>query len=439
METNEALIEKSGSQLKFIVDGYPNIYLFDEKYYDFSQVDFNELFEIHHFGDFIYKILQSGKELKKVSKDVCIDFIENRNNQYFLKEKGIKMPKNFNFSNTNLNLPFVAFLNQKSGIRLLQNGNEIEKYDANSVVNTCLISENNISNDLKEKKKDDIVEAIEKDPLSIFKVGLNYDNKQITIESIFSNQRLPIDTLELIGNLDSDNFSLELNKKPYIIKQNGKLKFQLDIKKLDGWNNYGSFIDFNKICERHLKNVKSIFGKQFIENSFKPDWRVIVGLGTDSVYETGITLHHVYGFPYIPASAIKGITNHYAQDCGYKEKESTKGTYESIFGTTEKQGKITFFDAMPLTPPKIKPDIMNVHYPDYYGEGKAPTDTQNPNPIFFLTVEDTEFQFILGCKDKESDESKDLLKTAFEWMKKALSDKGIGAKTAVGYGYFSET
>lgn len=446
METNEALIEKSGSQLKFIVDGYPNIYLFDEKYYDFSQVDLNELFEIHHFGDFIYKILQSGKELKKVSKDVCIDFIENRNNQYFLKEKGIKMPKNFNFSNTNLNLPFVAFLNQKSGIRLLQNGSEIEKYDANSVVNTCLISENNISNDLKEKKKDDIAEAIEKDPLSIFKVGLNYDNKQITIESIFSNQRLPIDTLELIGNLDSDNFSLELNKKPYIIKQNGKLKFQLDIKKLDGWNNYGSFIDFNKICERHLKNVKSIFGKQFIENSFKPDWRVIVGLGTDSVYETGITLHHVYGFPYIPASAIKGITRSYMITEKFNCNESDAFQDElfcDIFGSVDqscyeesRMGKITFFDAMPLTPPKIKPDIMNVHYPDYYGEGKAPTDTQKLNPIFFLTVEDTEFQFILGCKDKES---KDLLKTAFEWMKKALSNKGIGAKTAVGYGYFSET
>jgi CRISPR-associated protein Cmr6 len=196
--------------------------------------------------------------------------------------------------------------------------------------------------------------------------------------------------------------------------------------------NFGD-TNFEKLGARHFNNAKALFNTEggLIEDKiFKPNWRVIVGLGTDSVYETGITLHHIYGFPYIPASAIKGITNHYAQDCGYDK--TLKEIYDKIFGTTEQKGKITFFDAMPLTPPVIKPDIMNVHYPKYYGSGKeAPTDYQSPNPIPFLTVEKTEFQFIIGCKERD----KELIAKAFEWLKKALTEKGIGAKTAVGYGY----
>ena len=39
--------------------------------------------------------------------------------------------------------------------------------------------------------------------------------------------------------------------------------------------------------------------------------RLIVGLGTDNVLETGITLHHTYGTPVIPGSALKGLAAHY--------------------------------------------------------------------------------------------------------------------------------
>ena len=37
-------------------------------------------------------------------------------------------------------------------------------------------------------------------------------------------------------------------------------------------------------------------------------WRLVVGLGLPSPLETGITLQHLYGFPYLPGSAIKGVT-----------------------------------------------------------------------------------------------------------------------------------
>lgn len=42
------------------------------------------------------------------------------------------------------------------------------------------------------------------------------------------------------------------------------------------------------------------------------EWRMVVRLGRDSVLETGFAFHRVYGFPYIPGSALKGMTRCYA-------------------------------------------------------------------------------------------------------------------------------
>lgn len=41
---------------------------------------------------------------------------------------------------------------------------------------------------------------------------------------------------------------------------------------------------------------------------FQVSWRLVVGLGLPSPLETGIVLHHVYGVPVIPGSALKGLT-----------------------------------------------------------------------------------------------------------------------------------
>jgi CRISPR type III-B/RAMP module RAMP protein Cmr6 len=40
--------------------------------------------------------------------------------------------------------------------------------------------------------------------------------------------------------------------------------------------------------------------------------RLVVGLGADSVLETSITLHRVYGFPIIPGNALKGLARTWA-------------------------------------------------------------------------------------------------------------------------------
>ena len=69
---------------------------------------------------------------------------------------------------------------------------------------------------------------------------------------------------------------------------------------------------------------------------------------------------------------------------------------------------------------------------------------QNPTPIKFLTVENTSFNFALALNKKEADRNQKiidsdpaLLDDAVIWLKKALSEQGVGAKASVGYGYFN--
>jgi len=172
----------------------------------------------------------------------------------------------------------------------------------------------------------------------------------------------------------------------------------------------------------------------------KIDWRLVVGLGGASVYETSMTLHHLYGFPYIPASGIKGMVNAYVHT-QVADNDKNDDDIKRIFGTQEQAGKIIFYDALPKTPPTIKPDVMNPHYTPYYqpkSKTEYPADYHKPVPVNFLTVTDTTFSFTIGVrKGIDENQRKHLLETTQKWLKGALEEQGIGAKTAVGYGYMS--
>ena len=229
-----------------------------------------------------------------------------------------------------------------------------------------------------------------------------------------------------------------------------------------------------------LKNINERRGnliKDAQSNGFKSigftahcPWRLIIGLGGTHPQETSMTLHHIYGIPYIPGSAVKGVTKHYAvitladkNKENFKTKEDDDGFANAvkriskaieegkdiidlppddriifrnlitIFGTQKQAGKVIFIDAYPVDDIKLKIDIMNPHYPDYYSRNQPPADWQNPNPIKFLTVEKTKFEFNLLSREK------DLLSTASNLLKKALENFGIGAKTSLGYGIFIES
>ncbi|MGB9794706.1 type III-B CRISPR module RAMP protein Cmr6 [Caldisericum exile] len=231
--------------------------------------------------------------------------------------------------------------------------------------------------------------------------------------------------------------------------------------------------EFERIKKKYIPDVwKRI--KQTIEDfqkngfftqnfSYALSWRLVIGLGASHPQETSMTLHHIYGIPYIPGSAIKGVTRHwavlrFAEELAKKNNLGIEKAIEEvskklengdeslslfldtisfqdlikIFGTQKEEGKVIFFDAYPDENIELKIDIMNPHYPDYYGGDKTPTDWQNPVPIKFLTIEKTKFQFYLASRDK------DLLTKAENLLKDALKNYGIGAKTSLGYGVFEE-
>jgi len=222
----------------------------------------------------------------------------------------------------------------------------------------------------------------------------------------------------------------------------------------------------NPIYKRHKDSISQLLGdKNTTSSIFSPNWRLIVGIGHESVYEISITLHHIYGIPYIPGQAVKGVTRSWiiTEVFNQDEKAALKDElFCRIFGSPkdsakgEHQGSVMFFDAFPTVAPKLEVDIMNPHYGDYYQGKKPPADYLNPVPIPFLTVNATPFEFIIGmkllrtkdvfvrgkttsplitnCKGLNEDSS--LLNVASSWLNKALTEHGIGAKTAVGYGYF---
>jgi|GEM_PF-4341498 len=173
------------------------------------------------------------------------------------------------------------------------------------------------------------------------------------------------------------------------------------------------------------------------------DGKMIIGLGNDNVLETGITLHHTYGVPYIPGTALKGLAAHYCHSVwGEKDDKFKKGGeyHKLIFGTTESAGFITFFDAW-IQPDKVSgslvKDVMTPHHTEYYsGKDKdtPPSDFDSPTPVGFLSVHRS-FCIALSCDNTDNEEeAKKLIELTFKLLKDALENWGIGGKTSSGYG-----
>lgn len=180
--------------------------------------------------------------------------------------------------------------------------------------------------------------------------------------------------------------------------------------------------------QRWLDAVKAMHTTRF---DARTDWRMVVGLGGETVLETDLTLHHIYGIPFIPGSALKGLTRAYVTG----EIDKDDKDVQRIFGTQKEAGSVIFFDAMPLDGQcSIELDIMNSHYPDYYSKGDMPTNDQNPNPVTFLTVTNTTFTFALAPRRPGNTKDGEDVKTVQGWLQQALRDYGVGGKTSAGYG-----
>lgn len=242
----------------------------------------------------------------------------------------------------------------------------------------------------------------------------------------------PSDTVQLVHSHKIDNFALRYRHFLKITEEGPKYKVNFQDSEQMLESSSQNLVE--QLRERQKQQLLH-FARRGIELyclEAMVDWRLVVGLGSDHVQETNMTLHHIYGIPYIPGSAVKGVLRHWwlQEDFGHNEEKALDDAgFRTLFGSPKQRGHVQFLDAYPKKV-RFATEIMNPHYPAYYSGSKPPTDSQNPLPIPFLTVEKTSFRFIFLAKEKG------LLNTLQRRFEDVLAMKGIGAKTAVGYGYF---
>lgn len=214
--------------------------------------------------------------------------------------------------------------------------------------------------------------------------------------------------------------------------------------------------------------------------------RLLIGHGNASGADVGLTVHHTWGVPVIPGSALKGLLAHYVdaiygpadpgkkpweqqgdervradyQGVTWNRRRIERGpgkVYRALFGAPEASedaamrandiaagaaaGRVTFHDAL-YVPDSIgqnRPfvcDVLTPHQqgkPDqlgYYDSSGAvyPNDYTSPIPVAFLTVR-PKCRFLLALSGRS-----EWTELAAQILSDALANWGIGGKTAAGYG-----
>lgn len=184
--------------------------------------------------------------------------------------------------------------------------------------------------------------------------------------------------------------------------------------------------------------------------------KILVGIGGANVLETNLTIHQIYGAPYIPASSMKGLVRHWAiqaffngidptiENCPLLNEQQLhiKEVFIALFGDQDQRGNAQFYDVFPTEKYMIVPDVVAIHFDNYYKENGEPSDEGNVLPFSNVqAIEADSFDIRLSVRKNlnglkilfNSEELLEILKT---WTRKMLLEHGIGAKTSNGYGQF---
>lgn len=201
----------------------------------------------------------------------------------------------------------------------------------------------------------------------------------------------------------------------------------------------------------HTRWIDSLSGNRaYASQQLETSSRLIVGLGSESVLETGLRLHHTYGVPIIPGSALKGLASHYCHDVWGQRHDAGAAQentlfqhgarYHSLlFGTTEDGGVVTFHDAWILPQSlsgALRLDVMTPHHPKWQTNEAPPTDFDSPVPVSFLSVAGV-FDVSLswsGPAGASPVQAGAWTELAMQILLEALDDWGVGGKTSSGYG-----
>lgn len=174
---------------------------------------------------------------------------------------------------------------------------------------------------------------------------------------------------------------------------------------------------------------------------------LILHLGRASVLENvGFHTDRTTGLPVIPGSAVKGVLSTWA---AWEANQKTDGTFpppddwtlrragltDRILGCNHDGGSthagdIVFVGGFPKSPPALVLDIVNPHHDD---QGR---DKTRLTPSVFLSLRPgTAWDFVFFARPG-TDDAAALLDVTGRWLREALEQAGLGAKTAAGYGRF---
>jgi len=198
-----------------------------------------------------------------------------------------------------------------------------------------------------------------------------------------------------------------------------------------------------KYTLQHCKLINALGGKFSI---FENQWNVVFGMGIDHPLENGMVWHPILGVPYLAGSGVKGMVRAYCEI--WKEWDTEK--IERCFGKGANEndqghaGAYIFFDALPIQPVSLTSDVMTPHMGKWYEEGgeekhnyeNIPGDWHTPVPVTFLAIKD--IKLICGIARRSGQGSDDELEELMSTLSEALQWVGAGAKTAAGYGRFTE-
>ncbi len=230
---------------------------------------------------------------------------------------------------------------------------------------------------------------------------------------------------ELLGNdfANLESGSLRLNKmlRFYSDREKKKTKGDPELESIcKRINDCGKKVQPSPIDVPGLKQFRmKLAGRMMINQS-------------GSVLNLGILLHRNFSCPFIPGSALKGVARHYV-----KQNFGDNGDFLRIFGQGEVAGSVAFLNAFPSPESnwKMVVDVLTKH-----NDLDEPVlDTKNPVPIFFPAVEKgAVFTFAVAPAKTGSRTADADVEMAMKWLKAALKEWGVGAKTSAGYGWFKE-
>lgn len=179
-----------------------------------------------------------------------------------------------------------------------------------------------------------------------------------------------------------------------------------------------------------------------------------------TVTEGSLLLHHTYGVPYLPGSALKGVLrsrlDRFSTVPGLRDLTSEllgdlrRIVSEPASAEEEASGLaslVDFYDALwiPEAPPEaagnwspLALDIVNPHHPEYYTGGgngrRPPSDMDEPRPVHRLSLA-PQARFLIVAEAPDAPELAPWLRWLLhDVLATALAEDGIGAWTSAGYG-----